>query len=300
MQQESGSSVRREALTIHTGNLGRPILKSLLNAGFIVTALSRPGGNASALPSHPSLIVKVVDLTSSDSLQPALLEIDVVISCVATLAICIQKSLVDASVASEVKRFIPAEFGMDSANALFAQLPVREPKVATRRYLLQILETNPQFTFTCIPNGLFLDWGLQMGIILDLKRHTATLYNGGNVSFSATTLEDIASTVLARNRFVYVQSATLTRNQLIEFAKEIGGKAWETAIMTTEEIWRQGLVEMEKGPQADINAAMLGFCLCGSFTSDFNCDFSSHWENNLLGLKGLTEDEVRSLLAGLL
>ncbi|KAK1622712.1 hypothetical protein BDP81DRAFT_399952 [Colletotrichum phormii] len=203
-----------------TGNLGLPILKSLLDAGFTVTVLSRIGGNASALPSHSNLTIKVVDLTSFDSLHPALLGIDVVISCVATLAIGSQKPIIDASVAAGVNRFIPAEFGMDSANPLCAQLPVCAPKVATQhRY-----------------------WGLQMGLILNLEKHTATLYNGGNVPFSATTLEDVASAVLGvirhqsqtANRIVYVHSAVLTQNQLIGFAKDIDGKAWETISIDTE------------------------------------------------------------------
>ncbi|KAK1529975.1 isoflavone reductase [Colletotrichum paranaense] len=95
------------------------IFKSLLDAGFIVTALFRPGGNASALihtqSLHQSSRRSHLRLTP---LQPALLGIDVIISCVATLAIGSQKPLIDALVAAGVRRFIQAEFGMDSANGL--------------------------------------------------------------------------------------------------------------------------------------------------------------------------------------
>ncbi|KAK1471784.1 isoflavone reductase [Colletotrichum tamarilloi] len=96
------------------------IFKSLLDAGFIVTALFRPGGNASALihtQSHhqSSRRPHLLRLTP---LQPALLGIDIIISCVSTLGIGSQKPLIDALVAAGVRRFIQAEFGMDSANGL--------------------------------------------------------------------------------------------------------------------------------------------------------------------------------------
>lgn len=156
------------ALAGATGNLGLPILQALLNADLSVTVLSRKGGNSSKLTPHPNMNIKEVDFTSIESLASALSGIDIVVSCVATAAIGSQNPLVDASVAAGVKRFIPAEFGMDSANHLCVQLPVCAPKAATQRYLQEKLESHPGFTWTAIANGLFLDWGLQSGLILNL------------------------------------------------------------------------------------------------------------------------------------
>ncbi|KAI1380556.1 hypothetical protein F4677DRAFT_190753 [Hypoxylon crocopeplum] len=113
------------ALVGATGNLGLPILEALLGAGYSVTVLSRLGGNSARLRPHPNLTIKEVDFNSVQSLTPALSGAQVVVSCLATLAISSQNPLIDASVAAGVRRFIPAEFGMDSQNPLAVQLPVR-------------------------------------------------------------------------------------------------------------------------------------------------------------------------------
>ncbi|KZL80148.1 oxidoreductase -like protein [Colletotrichum incanum] len=204
----------RIALAGATGNLGTPILKALLDADFSVTVLSRRGGNASKLSHHPNLSVKEVEFHSVESLRPALLGVEVVVSCLATLAIDSQNPLIDASVAAGVKRFISAEFGMDSWNDLCAQLPVCAPKVAVQKYLMQKFELHPGFTFTAIANGF--------------------------------------------------------------------------------------LLELAKDAQADIDGAMLGFCFCGSLCSDYGCDFSGRLDNELLGVKELGEDELRTLIVSFL
>ncbi|KAK2031618.1 oxidoreductase CipA-like protein [Colletotrichum zoysiae] len=302
-------SSTRIALAGATGNLGIPLLKALLDADFFVTVLSRKGGNAAKLPSHPNLDVKKVDLQSVESLRPALSGVEVVVSCVASAAIGSQNPLIDASVAAGVKRFVPAEFGMDSRNRLCAQLPVVcAPKVATQKYLVQQSEARPGFTFTAIANGLFLDWGLEMGVILDLGRRSATLYNGGDVPFSATTLSDVVAAVLGvirhqpqtANRVVYVHSALVTQNQLIQYAKEFDRKEWSTSVKDTEELRRESLVELAKGALADVDGAMLGLCICGAMSSDYGCDFSERLDNELLGIEKMDETRLRAVVASFL
>lgn len=301
-------STSRIALAGATGNLGSPILKALLENDFSVTVLSRKGGNASKLARHPMLTVKEVDFNSVESLTQALLGVDVVVSCLATLAIGGQNPLIDASVAASVKRFIPAEFGMDSANPLCMQLPVCAPKAAVQKYLLGKSESNPTFTYTAIANGLFLDWGLKMGLILDLTKHHAILYNGGNVPFSATTLADVATAVLGiiehqsetANRIVYIHSALVTQNQLIKYVREADGKDWAVTCKDTEELKQESLAELARGPEADVDAAMLGFCFCGSLCSEYGCDFSNRLDNELLGIRQLEEGPLRALITSLL
>lgn len=293
------------ALAGATGNLGGPILEALLDAGFSVTVLSRNGGNSSKLRPRPNLTIKQVDFNSVESLTSALQGAHVVVSCLATLAIGSQNPLIDASVAAGVRRYIPAEFGMDSTNALCVQLPVCAPKAATQKYLLEKSSANPGFTWTSIANGLFLDWCLEQGIILNVAQHTATLYNGGDVLFSATLLADIAKAVLGViahqdetvNRVVYIQSALVTQNGLIRYAKDKDGKEWETVIKSTEDVRQEGFAALAEG---DLDAAMLGFSICACFNTEYGCDFSSHLDNELLGLKELGEAELRALVVSFL
>jgi uncharacterized protein YbjT (DUF2867 family) len=287
-----------------TGNLGLPIQSALLSAGYPVIALSRVGGNHSKLPPHPNLTIKEVDFTSVSDLIGALQDVKVVVSCLATSAMGSQTPLIDASVAAGVKRFIPAEFGMDSQNPLAMQLPVCVPKVATQKYLREQATKNSKFTWTAIANGMFLDWGLEMGVIVDPRSHTATLYNGGDIPFSATTLADVAKAVLGvidnqdktANRVVYVHSARVTQNHLIRCAKEKDMAEWDLIEETTDSIKHNSFKELEKGEKADVDAAMLGFCFTAMFDVQYGCDFSDKLDNEVLGVRKMNEMEVKKLV----
>ncbi|KAH8703259.1 hypothetical protein BGW36DRAFT_369059 [Talaromyces proteolyticus] len=292
------------ALAGATGNLGGPVLKALLHANLHVTVLSRIGGNSSKIAPHSNLTVKEVDFNSVQSLVPALEGVEVVVSCLATLAIGSQNPLIDAAEAVGVRRFIPAEFGMDSLNPLCVQLPVCAPKAATQRYLIEKYSANSTFTYTAIANGLFLDWGLKVGFIVNPSKHTATLYNGGDVPFSATNLADVAQAVLGivknqaqtANRVLYIHSTVTTQNKLIQYAKEKDGKEWNTICKSTEEVKQESEAELNKGGEGNINAAMDGFCICACWNPDYGCDFSGHLDNELLGIKTLDESDLRALI----
>lgn len=194
---------------------------------------------------------------------------------------------------------------MDSMNPLCVELPVCAPKTATQRYLNEKIKSHPGFSWTAIANGLFLDWCLEEGIILDLKAHKATLYNGGEVRFSATLLADIARAVVGvvgnldgtRDRVVYVQSACVSQNRLIQFAKEKDGVEWDVRVKDTEGVRRESFKELEKGAA---DAAMLGFSIVGCLDPAYGCDFSGHLDNDLLGVKELSDAELRGLVESFL
>jgi hypothetical protein len=310
------------ALAGATGNLGLVILDTLLQNNYTVTALTRQTSSTkstSRLAAHPNLTILPVDFTSVPSLTTALLststKASVVISALATSAIGAQNPLIDACVAAGVERFIPAEFGMDSLNPLARALPVCAPKAATQRYLAQKCTENPKsgFSWTGIANGLFLDWCLEQRIILDINGRSATLYNGGDVRFSVALLKDVARAVLGvvenldseeiRNRVVYVHSAVVSQRQLIGYVQETdagGGREWRTVVKSTEEVRRESLGELEKREAADVEGAMLGFCIVGSWDPEYGCDFSGRVDNELLGVKEMSEEELKGFIRELL
>jgi hypothetical protein len=292
------------ALAGATGNLGLPILSALLSADYPVTVLTRIGGNHSKLTSHPNLTIKHVDFTSVPDLVTSLQDIEVVISCLATSAMGSQNPLIDASVAAGVKRFIPAEFGMDSQNPLAMQLPVCVMKTETQQHLREQSSAKPDFTWTAIANGLFLDWGLKVGFIIDPAKHSATLYNGGDIPFSATLLADIAKAVLGvirnqnetANRVIYIHSALVTQNQLIQYAKDKDGKDWDIVVTNTETVKQDSFRELEKKEGADVDAAMLGFAITAMFDTDYGCDFSGRLDNDVVGVSEIGENGVRKVV----
>jgi uncharacterized protein YbjT (DUF2867 family) len=297
-------SLPRVALAGATGNIGLPILSLLLSAGYTVTALTRIGGNASKLPSNAALTIAPVNFTSTSSLIPVLQGIQVVICCFATSALGTQNPLIDACVAAGVSRYIPADFGIDTQNTLAMQLPLGITKAKTQRYLREQVLRNPGFSWTAIAVGWFLDWALNEGLTLDLVGHTATLCNGGDVPFSATTIADIARAVLGvvehqdetKNRLIFVQSARVTQNQLIRYVKEKDGKEWDTMVKSSEEVKRELYQELEKGDDADEVVVLSKQVFVAMFTPGYGGDFSDRLDNAIVGVKGLSEEGVREVV----
>jgi len=301
-------SLSKIALAGATGNLGVCVLKALLDRDHVVTVLSRIGGNSSKLAKHPNLTIVEVDFDSTQSLVSVLQGVEVLISCLATLAIGSQNPLIDGAVAAGVKRFIPAEFGMDSQNPLCLKLPVCAPKVATQEFLQEKVKSTQAFSYTGIANGLFLDWGLKMGFIVNPATHTAVLYNGGDIPFSTTNLDDVARAILGiiknqdstANRILYIHSAVTTQNKLIQHAKDTDGQEWKTNLMDTEMIRQESYAELEKVKGGNIQMAMDGFCVCAMWTPGYGGDFSNHLDNELVGVGYLSEDEVKAVVASFL
>ncbi|KAK6371339.1 uncharacterized protein PV06_04059 [Exophiala oligosperma] len=292
-----------------TGNLGSPVVGALLAANYSVTVLTRTGSTStSKLPKSPRLKVTEVDYSSVASLTEALKGQDVVVSTLASESTGSQNPLIDAAVAAGVKRFIPSEFGSDTTHPKSSQLPIYKHKVDTQRYLKAKAAENPGFTYTLVLNGAFLSWGVQVGFIVNVQNHSATVWNGGDVPFSATNLETIGKAVVGvikhlpetANRPVYVQEALITQNQLIKYAREKDGVEWQITPKETARAYEEAMAELAKGPDADIGSAMVGSLMSAIFDSSYGPDFSSHLDNELLGIKGMTDADVKQMVENLM
>ncbi|KAL7920228.1 hypothetical protein ACQKWADRAFT_166578 [Trichoderma austrokoningii] len=296
----------RIAVAGATGELGIPIVMVLLAAGYHVTALTREGSNSSSkLPITSNLSVVEVDYSSIESLAVVLKDHAVVVSTLTSTSVDDQIPLIDGAVLAGVARFIPSEFGSDVTNSKRNQLPVFEGKVNTHRYLETVVAKNPSFSYTMICNGAFLDWGLH-GFLINVHRHTATVYNGGDIPFTATKLDTIGKAIVGviehlletANRPIYIQDAVVTQNLLISYAKEKDGVEWEIMHKSTEAMLENSFAELATG----VNdwSVMQPFVFSSVFGEGYGQDFSDHLDNKLLGLKGLTDAEVKALVESLL
>ncbi|EXJ95143.1 hypothetical protein A1O1_00262 [Capronia coronata CBS 617.96] len=293
-----------------SGSLGLPVLKNLLAAGYPVTVLTRKGSSsASKLPQDPNLTIREVDYSDVASLTEALQGITVVVSTLGTESVETQKPLIDAAVAAGVTRFIPSEFGSDTLNPKAKQLAFYKGKVDTVAYLQAKAEQSGSgFSYTQIINGPFFDWGLQVGFMLNLAKHSAVVFNGGDVPFSTTTLDTIGKAVVGvirhldetANRPVYVQDALVTQNKLIQYAKDKDGVEWSITHKDTEDAKREGLAELAKGPDANMWVAISGLLASALYNEEYGCNFTGRLDNELLGIKGYSDDEVRKLVESLL
>lgn len=288
-----------------TGNLGVPIVDALLATNYPVTVLTRKGSSkASKLRQNSNITVAEVDYSSFSSLTEALKGHTVVVSTLATASAGNQNPLIDAAVSAGVTRFIPSEFGSDTCNHKSAQLPVFKHKVETQEYLKAVVSENPSFSYTLICNGAFLDWGLRVGFTVNPSKHTATVYNGGDVPFTATNLGTVGKAVVGviqhlsetANRAVYIQDALVTQNQLIQYAKDKDGVEWDITAKSLEKVKEESFTELAKGPDANIGTAVVGFLSSAIFGEGYGGNYSDHLDNKLLGLEGITDLEVRKLV----
>jgi len=285
-----------------TGDLGLPIIKVLLAAGFSVTALTRQdSSNASKLPKHPRLVVAEVDYTSVLSLTKALKDHTIVVSALTSTSANDQTPLIDAAVAVGVTRFIPSEFGSDVLNPKRNSLPVFEGKVRTHEYLKAVVAKSPGFSYTIVCNGAFLDWGLH-GFLVNIAKHTAILYNGGDVSFSATNHETVGKAVVGvirnlaetANRPIYVHDTVVTQNLLIRYAKEKDGLEWDITHKSTAKMYDNSLLKVARGTTDW--PTMQAFVFSSVFGEGYGAKSSDHLDNELLGLRCITDAEVRALV----
>lgn len=292
------------ALAGAAGNLGPAILNALLDAGFEVTILSRKESKSvDSLPSHPNQKIVKVDYSNTEELTLVLHGIEVVVSNLATHAVEVEKPLIDASVAAGVKRYIPSDFGSDTENPVNKQLPVFQGKVAVHEYLQKLVSEHPSFTYTSVKNNAFFDWGLKSGFVLNVKKHSAVLFDGGDVKISLTTLATIGKAVVGiiynqgatKNRSVYIHDVVKTQNELIALTKSIDGQEWTTEVKYTKKLAEAAYEEAHKSDPDQFKIAM-GLLPTAAFSEAGTPNFTGRVDNELLGLGVFDEKQVKEVL----
>lgn len=131
--------------------------------------------------------VNIVEVNYNDeiALRKALCNQDAVISCLGDVpaAVQAQDSLLNASLAAGVKRFVPSEFGSDTTNQHVRTYPFFRAKLEHQRRLRQAASTYRDFSYSLLITGPFLDWGLsKVPFIVNVGARTAE----GNVSLLMT------------------------------------------------------------------------------------------------------------------
>ncbi|KAJ8120964.1 hypothetical protein ONZ43_g2466 [Nemania bipapillata] len=291
------------ALAGATGNLGPAILEQLLKAGFHVTILARQG-NTREFPD--SVEVRTVDYDSVDSLTTALQGQDAIVSTLGLGALAKQFYLIEAAVKANVKRFIPSEFGPDTTNSKTAALAVSAGKVAVQKALVTEA-AGGRISYTYIFTGPLLDWCLAAGLILNADEKSIALYDGGDSPFSTTTLASVGKAVVSvlknpdetKNRGVYVQDAAPTLTQLKAIAEKITGTVWKgTEVSVENDVLAPALAELEK-ENPDPSKSILPLAVASIWGKGYGCHFQD-LDNEILGLKELTEAEIEALMAATL
>lgn len=209
--------------------------------------------------------------------------------------------MVEAAAKVGIKRFIPSEFGSNTLNPKTAGIPVFQPKVQVQDALKK---QNVPYTVIC--NGPFLDWGIKVGFILNLQGKSARLYDGGERVFSTTSLPSIGKAVVGvlknldetKNRAVYVQDTATTLKALVEKGKKAtgDGEGWKEENVAVDDLVKAAYEELGK-PNPNHEIFVYNFI----FASIWGEGYGGHFEkldNELLGVKGLSDGEVQDLVNG--
>ncbi|KAA8572294.1 hypothetical protein MFRU_003g04790 [Monilinia fructicola] len=298
------SGTTKVALAGASGNLGPAILDQLVKAGYQVTVLTRQS-SSHKFPS--SVVVKPVDYESLESLSSALAGQDAVVSTLGSNVLDKQLLLVEAAARAHVKRFIPSEFGSDTARENTGALPVFQPKVTVQNALKKHISSG--LSYTLVVNGPFLDWGISVGFVLSAKEKSVTLYDGGNRTFSTTTLPDIGRAVVGvlkhpeetKNRAVYIQSYATTLKSLASIAKKaLGSEGWTEKVASVDDIVAGAWEELKKA-QPNPDKFALQFIIASIWGEGYGSNFEAYHklDNELLGIKQLTQHELEELIKSL-
>jgi NmrA-like family len=264
---------------------------------FNVTVFKRKG-SASTVPHSVKLVE--VDYDSLENLTSALHGQDAVICNLGMSATEAQLRLIDASVAAGVKRFLPGEFGCDMHEKNL-KLPVFGNKARVEAYLEEKARTS-QITYTYVFNGAFLDWGITARFILDIAEYKPTIYDGGDTPFSTTTTASVGTAVVdilthyeeTKNRGVRVHDTITTQNKLLAIAKKYTpGKTWQPVHANLKDMVAHANANIAKGIY-DM-PTMYTYLFLATFDESYEPEFKKT-DNELLGLKGLTKEEVEAVV----
>jgi putative NADH-flavin reductase len=153
-------AIRTVAVVGASGNIGSQATKALLDAGFTVTAVTRPDSK-STFPDNVQ--VRRADPASFEEVKAALEGQDAVIAAAAMNVAATgdgQDILIDAAVAAGVKRFLPSEYGNASERFPEGEIlgKLLEGKARTLKYVKEKAEANPGFSWTAVGTTYFFDW----------------------------------------------------------------------------------------------------------------------------------------------
>lgn len=232
-------------------------MNAFLNeSSFNTTVLSREG-SSSTFPSGVKVIHANYD--TPNSLKDAFKGQDVVISLVGSSVLGDQNKFIDAAIAAGVQRFVPSEFGSNTRDSRTrAIVPAFEAKYGTVNYLKS---KEREISWTSVITGAFFDWGLKVGFLeLNHANKTATLYDNGAATFSATNVHTVALTLIkalekpeiSKNQYVYVSGFQTSQKQILEAAEKITGEKWTVTNTAAKELIENGRAKVQKGDYSGI------------------------------------------------
>ena len=238
-----------------------------------------------------------------ESLTAALRGIDGLVSTVTGAATEDQTILIDAAIAAGVKRFIPSEYGSCTTSPKLENFPVYAPMFKIRQYLQEKAKAGT-LTWTVLACGGFLEFLFAGPILLDFANHKATLFDEGDNRISSSSLPNVGKAIAGilknfettKNKAVHTSEVILTQNKVLRIAEELRPDIkWEFSKVQTSAIIKEGLDGVGAG---DFSTPVIMKIVTGTaFAGDTYGGAFDKTDNELLGVKELTEEDLKKLVA---
>lgn len=292
--------------------MGQIVVKELLKRDHSITLVTRDAAKTRlGFPANDKVAVVEVDFSSTESLTQALKGQQSVISLINRDQPDAQIKVIDAALEAGVEQIIPSCFGLDTTVPEVHDNPSVATKAKMEDYLFsKIPSPNKKTSYTAISTGLFLDWALGVGMMVNVvgKGDKPTmLFDDGDTRLSMTHREDIAKAVASavdhrneerfKNKRLLIHTIAATQNEFIACAKELAPeKPWPMFKIDTTEAARRSQEALDKG---DTSAdAIRGFMMKMSFGDRLG--LFPRVDNDLLGVKEQDAVYLKKLLAGFL
>lgn len=289
------SAIRTVLVIGASGTLGRQATKHLLANGFQVSGLIRDSSKAE-LPNE----VKVFRTDYSEkSLEEAFKGQDAAVSTISGDGLGIQKAIVDAAVAAGVKFFLPSEYGIDTSNPDAPKLiPFLKSKVEALDYLKS---KQDQISWAALITGSLFDWSLNIPSFggINVPARTATVYDSGDVPYEASTCEQVGKAIAAalkrpdiiKNQYVYVNSFTVTQNQVVQALEKATGDKFAVSHDSVENLRAGGHKQLQEGNFLG-TLALIASTFYGKFgVADYSIT-KGLWDEKL----GLAQEDLDAVL----
>ncbi len=173
------------------------------------------------------------------------------------------------------------------------------------KHYLQEKAKAGKLTWTVLACGAFLDFLFGYSILLNFENHNATLFDQGDNRISATSLPNVGKAIVGilknfeatKNRIVRVSEVILTQNGVLRIAEELRPDIkWEINKVETSAILKEGLGELGAG---DFSMPVIMKIMAGTaFAGEVYGAAYDETDNKLLGVKELTEEDLKKLVAG--
>jgi hypothetical protein len=214
--------------------------------------------------------------------------------------------MIDAAIAAGVKLFIPAEYTVNSRDALAQAQPMMASVVAVQNYLATKEDQIAWFVINC---GALLEFVLDHPVILDFDKHSAVLWDGGEGAISLSNITLLAKAVSAVlkqpdrvvNHRLKVHGGTITQNRAFEIAKQASTKEWTSEQGGSQAAYAAAFKSLSDGSaktQEQLLAALLTAYNAASFgqcEGHFECAYAEP-DNGWLGIGEFVDGEIEKAI----